>query len=317
MNKTDDKLNLFQDIGVFEYVSGEQSTVAKANFEEALSENQGLRHDVMLEKQLRSLVQPTQKPSPIAQDNINSLLDRIDAETVNESSINSLESVKPAVSLSRSKVGMGFAIAACLLLAVFVSININNDLLDPKFQTLSSSTPNSAIDLNALANERRLIKFELAEPLSNESIDSLMIKYELQRLSLSVDGRTITAQANKAVDEKVQLDVNMNHKEQHKASCVDFFLTPIKSILMLVVLSVSFPMTAQELNTKQLVKGISSPQGKQEWVVVLSDPRPARLQGWSGEGYSSSDYNGALELKRIGLKFAKKNGLKLKQEWLH
>jgi len=47
----------------------------------------------------------------------------------------------------------------------------------------------------------------------------------------------------------------------------------------------------------------------------LSDPRPARLQGWSREGYSGAGYDGALELKRIGLKFAKKNGLKLKQEW--
>ena len=62
----------------------------------------------------------------------------------------------------------------------------------------------------------------------------------------------------------------------------------------------------------------SSPDPKQvqEWVVVLDDPRPARLQGWSNNKYhSDSSYKGALELKRFGTRFAKKNALTLKQEW--
>ena len=156
-----------------------------------------------MEKQLRNLVGKTQESSPIGADNINSLLDRIDAESVNESEVYDLPSAKSSVSFSRSAMGAGFAMAACLLLAVFVSININNDLLDPKFQTLSSSTTDGSIDLTALASEGRLIKFELASPLSNESIDSLMIKYELQRLSASVDGRTITVKAIRAANEKM------------------------------------------------------------------------------------------------------------------
>jgi len=115
----------------------------------------------------------------------------------------------------------------------------------------------------------------------------------------------------------------MNHKENNILKFLEFFSMSIKLVLMLVcVLLFSAPVNADELNDRQ---AIQSPllaqdssllaQNNKEWVVVLSDPRPARLQGWSGEGYSSSDYNGALELKRIGLKFAKKNGLKLKQEW--
>jgi len=203
MNKSDDKLNLLKDIGVFEYVSGEQASLTKASFEKSLRENKDLQNDVNVEKQLRNLVAQSQHPSPVASGNINSLLDRIDAEAKNESDVHHLHSIKSSRPFSRSTVGVGFAMAACLLLAVFVSININNDLLDPKFQTLSSSTPGEPVDLNILASEGRLIKFELASPLSNDSIDSLMIKYDLQRLSLSVDGRTITVKAIKEADEKV------------------------------------------------------------------------------------------------------------------
>jgi len=53
----------------------------------------------------------------------------------------------------------------------------------------------------------------------------------------------------------------------------------------------------------------------QEWVVVLEDPRPARLQGWKSNRYSNGASYSTPDLKRLGAKFAKNNGLKLKQEW--
>ena len=115
----------------------------------------------------------------------------------------------------------------------------------------------------------------------------------------------------------------MNHKENNILKFLEFFSMSIKLVLMLVcVLLFSASVNAEEFSDKQAIQSpllaqdsSLSVQNNKEWVVVLSDPRPARLQGGSGEGYSSSDYNGALELKRIGLKFAQKNGLKLKQEW--
>lgn len=56
--------------------------------------------------------------------------------------------------------------------------------------------------------------------------------------------------------------------------------------------------------------------GAKEWVVVLEDPRPARLKGWQRGGYSSSgDYKGALELKRSGKRVARKYGLDVRAEW--
>lgn len=54
-----------------------------------------------------------------------------------------------------------------------------------------------------------------------------------------------------------------------------------------------------------------------EWVVVLEDPRPARLQGWSRTGYKKSgDYRGALELERFGNKMASRYNMELKDQWL-
>jgi len=202
MSKSDDKLNLLKDIAVFEYVSGEQSPSARANFEKELIENKDLEVDVYIEEQLRDLVKETQEPSPVAQDNIQSLFDRIDGETEKQTEVTPSTVVRPNFSPSRSAIGMGFAMAACLLLAVFVSINMNNDLLEPKFQTLSSPT-SDVVDLDVLANEGRLIKFELASSLSNNAIDSLMNRYALERLSLSVDGRIITAKSVNAVDVKM------------------------------------------------------------------------------------------------------------------
>lgn len=108
----------------------------------------------------------------------------------------------------------------------------------------------------------------------------------------------------------------MNYKKQHKIKFLGFFLMHIKPVLALVVAMLfNLSVHAMTVNNSESIQEASSSQAKQEWVVVLRDPRPARLQGWTSGGYSSSSYNGALELKRIGLKFAKKNDLKLKQEW--
>lgn len=54
-----------------------------------------------------------------------------------------------------------------------------------------------------------------------------------------------------------------------------------------------------------------------EWVVVLDDPRPKRLQGWQRTGYrGGSNYRGAVELKRFGGRLAKDYNLSLKDQWL-
>ena len=202
MNKSDDKLNLLKDIGVFEYVSGEQSAETQANFEKMLSDSDSLQNDVATEKQLRILLEQSQESKPVEADNINSLLDRIDAQATNKLDVNTSNSETSVISFSRPTVEKGLALAACLLLAIFVSINMNNQLLEPKFQTLSSSTTDGSFDLNTLASEGRLLKFELASSASSDSINSIMVKYELQLLSLSLDGRILTVKSINTIDTK-------------------------------------------------------------------------------------------------------------------
>ncbi len=55
----------------------------------------------------------------------------------------------------------------------------------------------------------------------------------------------------------------------------------------------------------------------EEWVVVLDDPRPKRLQGWQRTGYrGGNNYRSAVELKRFGGRLAKDYNLSLKDQWL-
>jgi len=66
-----------------------------------------------------------------------------------------------------------------------------------------------------------------------------------------------------------------------------------------------------------LVADEPSTDANSEWVIVLDDPRPARLQGWQRGSYrGGTHYEGAIELKRYGNKVAKKFDLVLKDQWL-
>ena len=81
-----------------------------------------------------------------------------------------------------------------------------------------------------------------------------------------------------------------------------------------VIISMIFMVT--NAASKDIKQDSANTPKTQEWVVVLKDPRPARLQGWKTNKYrTSTNYSSGLELKRIGNRFAKKNRLKLKQEW--
>ena len=87
----------------------------------------------------------------------------------------------------------------------------------------------------------------------------------------------------------------------------------IKQILLSTIVTL---LLVNNVNAKDIDTTNASSQEVQEWVVVLKDPRPARLQGWQSSKYrSGANYSSGLELKRIGNRFAKNHGLKLKQEW--
>ncbi len=54
---------------------------------------------------------------------------------------------------------------------------------------------------------------------------------------------------------------------------------------------------------------------KNEWVVVLKDPRPARLQGFNVKGYTGRNYKNSQFLNRYGKRVSKEFGLELKKAW--
>jgi len=206
MNKSDEKLNLPKDISVFEYVAGNQSEAAKAQFEKALEGNDELQAEVKLERQLRSLIQSSEQPSPVSSDNINRLFDKLDAEVETSTPKEMQENTAQVIAFN--KPAAGFAIAASLFLAIFLSVNLSNNdvnnpdhLLDPNFTTLTTSQED-AVDVNVLASEQRLVKFVLAQPLSNDALTALMDTHQLQSLSQSINESIIIAKTSNAIDDK-------------------------------------------------------------------------------------------------------------------
>lgn len=89
-------------------------------------------------------------------------------------------------------------------------------------------------------------------------------------------------------------------------------MLPIRWVTLTVFLCLLIFNTS--VNASNEVETYSAPTS-QEWVVVLKDPRPARLQGWSNNRYRNNSHYSSADFKRIGVKFAKRNNLKLKQEW--
>jgi len=84
----------------------------------------------------------------------------------------------------------------------------------------------------------------------------------------------------------------------------------MRTILILLLLSFSAIVSAQELTESEEVTS-------DEWVVVFSDPRPARLQGWVRPNYgkSSGDYQSSIELERFGRKVVSKYDMELRDQW--
>jgi len=76
-----------------------------------------------------------------------------------------------------------------------------------------------------------------------------------------------------------------------------------------ILISISLQADALQIDTDTL-------QTNAEWVVVLENPRPERLQGWQRDEYTSGgSYSGALDLKRAGRRIANLHDLVIKAEW--
>lgn len=200
MKKSNEKLNILRDIGVYEYVADDQSDPARAQFEEALNGNPELEQEVAAEQELRALIAMTQPASIVSDNNIDKLFDRINTKqtlNVDTDSVPANDTL-PHELKPQNKV-IGFAIAASLLLAVFFTVNFGNDSdqLEPDFVVLFDQNNN---DFKSLSNQNRLVKLTLESPLSSQALDELMNKYQLQNLNQL--NNTITASALTVIDNK-------------------------------------------------------------------------------------------------------------------
>ena len=97
------------------------------------------------------------------------------------------------------------------------------------------------------------------------------------------------------------------------AKILSLYFVLIASIIYNVAIAQT--STINKLNSEQ--QNIQA-QEASEWVVVLNDPRPARLQGWLRNQYhkSSGEYRGSLELERYGRSIATKYKMELRDQWL-
>ncbi len=83
------------------------------------------------------------------------------------------------------------------------------------------------------------------------------------------------------------------------------------------MISVSWLNSAAGNSLESVDRNLDNNGENKEWVIVLDDPRPARLKGWQRSEYSTSgDYNNALELRRFGNKIAKQHDLSISDQWL-
>ena len=163
MNKSDDKLNILRDIRVYDYVANDQESASREQFEKALNDDSELQSEVEIERELRSLIGQTQPSSPVSADNIDALFDRIDEQEkieVNDDSL-AIANSSNVHTLAPKKSVIGFAVAASLLMAIFLTTNFNNSetLLAPEFTTLTSENSDSekAIDFDSLVNQNRVV----------------------------------------------------------------------------------------------------------------------------------------------------------------
>ena len=208
MNKSDDKLNILRDIRVYDYVADDQESASREQFEKALNDDSGLQNEVEIERELRSLIGQTQPSSPVSAGNIDALFDRIDEQeetdvNVDNSAITNNSNVH---TLAPKKSVIGFAVAASLFMAIFLTTNFNNSetLLAPEFTTLTSENSDSekVIDFNSLVNQNRVVTVVFSSSASAQDIELLMNKYQLQQLSQQYPNQSIiTAHSDKSIDD--------------------------------------------------------------------------------------------------------------------
>lgn len=86
-------------------------------------------------------------------------------------------------------------------------------------------------------------------------------------------------------------------------------------VMLLCSLGSAISLSVQAQQTLNFEHGDFQAAQSNEWVVVLKDPRPARLSGYNVKGYSAKHYASSPVLKRYGKRVSRDHSLGLKKAW--
>lgn len=202
MKESTDKSTILSETAVFEFVAGKLSKEKQSKFEELIKQDDQLRQEVEIERELRKALAESRECEPVTMSNFDDLLSQIDAlenpkmETPASNNITQLNAQVNSesstntnrdniVSLPKTRTRQ-FSIAASIaavgmVFAAFMSsgyLDHNRQQEDAGFTLLSSA---KQVDFLALSDQGRVAKLVLTEGVANVDLTELLLSYQLQR----------------------------------------------------------------------------------------------------------------------------------------
>jgi len=210
MKNSKSETSIIKDIAVFDYVAGQQSDDVRKNFENLLEQDEGLLQEVAIEEQLRSTLEQdvgVKSSEPVPMSNFDALLERIDNQSSELVDTVSTDTSSAGYSSSANSVVVGpwawqkqFNIAASFAVLAMIGFIGFNQTTEPNFITLSNQSASAEIDFNALVDDQKLVKLELAAGLAPSDIDELLKGYQLRSIQSGTLGQVILVSASQSVD---------------------------------------------------------------------------------------------------------------------
>ncbi len=215
MSNNKNKSDMLKELAIFEYVAGDQSSETRINFEKMMAADPELRAAVEAEIALRDALQETDSAAPVAMENFDALVARIDAieesPIVDKQADKQVEEREQNLNSSGNVVAVPFwrkpyaAMAASVALVAVLAAGFLQNLNAPEYITLSDQQASDQIDVPQAMYENRLLRVDLVSSLGTSEIEQLLAKYELQMVNHSPRNSSIIVVAgSKSVEEQLR-----------------------------------------------------------------------------------------------------------------
>ena len=199
-----------RDIAVFQYVNGLQSDDEKTSFEHKLGHDKQLQQEVIDEQSLSYALKSIDHNTYHDRLSIDELLHRIDA--IQDKTVSTLQGHDASKKRSFWRYG-----AAAIIIFSFTIGVITNDLLKPKFTTLSSPNSANEYDFSQLATQHRLIKIIPRDNIESRQLFNLIESYNLETITTAGKQSSILLKSPSRIDiemlSRMQSDSRIKHFE--------------------------------------------------------------------------------------------------------